>query len=291
MHFVLFDDFKPGVLSDGRVHDISALLGDADRRDPRATVRGLIADYEALAPRIVALLGQSKGTAVGSVRLRQPVPDPVQLLCAAKNYKDGRETPKADFFLKAQGTIIGPGDTVRLPEVAARVFHAEPELAVVIGKKAANVKAADAMDHVFGYTCFLDVSARGVSPTFYIHKSYVTFGPMGPGIVTADEVPDPHNLRVRLWVDDDLRQDFSTGEMANRIDKLIEVASSVCPLLPGDVIPTGTHHIGLGPIQHGETVTIEIERVGRLSVRVEDPLRRTWDKAVRNTAIPTTQPA
>jgi 2-keto-4-pentenoate hydratase/2-oxohepta-3-ene-1,7-dioic acid hydratase in catechol pathway len=291
MHFVLFDDFKPGVLSDDRVHDISTLLNDVNLRDPRETVRGFVTGYDVLAPKISALLRQSKGIAVDSVRLRQPVPDPVQLLCAAKNYKDGRETPKADFFLKAQGTIVGPGDVVTLPEVEARVFHAEPELAVVIKKKAANVKAAEAMDYVFGYTCFLDVSARGVSPTFYIHKSYVTFGPMGPGIVTADEIPDPHNLRVRLWVDDDLRQDFSTGEMANRIDKLIEVASSVCPLLPGDVIPTGTHHIGLGPIQHGETITIDIERVGRMSVRVDDPLRRTWDKAVRNTAVPRAQPA
>lgn len=291
MHFVLFDDFRPGVLSAGRVHDISALLGGANSGDPRATVRAIIAAHETLAPKLAAAVRESKGVAVESVRLRQPVPDPVQLLCAAKNYKDGRETPKADFFLKAHGTIIGPGDVVKLPEVDARVFHAEPELAVVIKKKAANVKASSAMEYVFGYTCFLDVSARGVSPTFYIHKSYVTFGPMGPAIVTADEIPDPHDLRVRLWVDDELRQDFSTAEMANRIDKLIEVASSVCPLLPGDVIPTGTHHVGLGPIQHGETVTIEIERVGRMSVRVEDPLKRTWDKAVRNTAIPKPQPA
>jgi 2-keto-4-pentenoate hydratase/2-oxohepta-3-ene-1,7-dioic acid hydratase in catechol pathway len=140
------------------------------------------------------------------------------------------------------------------------------------------VKAADAMNYVFGYTCFLDVSARGVSPTFYIHKSYATFAPMGPAIVTADEIADPHNLRIRIWVGGDLRQDFSTGEMANRIEKLIEVASSVCPLQPGDVIPTGTHHIGLGPIQDGEDVTIEIEKIGRMSVKVRDSRKRSWDR-------------
>lgn len=287
MHFVLFDDFKPGVLRDGQVIDISGLLAGVDLKNPRETVRGIIAHASTVERRLAGM----KGVPLASVRLRQPVPDPVQLLCAAKNYKDGRETPKADFFLKAQGTIVGPGDTVELPPVEARVFHAEPELAFVIGKRAANVKAADAMDCVFGYTCFLDVSARGVSPTFYIHKSYVTFGPMGPAIVTADEIPDPHNLRVRMWVDNDLRQDFNTGEMANRIDRLIEVASSVCPLMPGDVIPTGTHHIGLGPVQDGETLTIEIERVGRLSVKVRDPLHRTWDRSVRNTAVPKPQPA
>ncbi|HTI88146.1 MAG TPA: fumarylacetoacetate hydrolase family protein [Alphaproteobacteria bacterium] len=287
MRFVLFDDFKPGVIRDDKVFDISGLLRGVEPGNPRAVVRAIIAAADSIGGKLDSL----KDVPVASVRLRQPVPDPVQLLCAAKNYKDGRETPKADFFLKAPGTIIGPGDTVELPPVEARVFHAEPELAFVIGEVADNVKAADAMKYVFGYTCFLDVSARGVSPTFYIHKSYVTFGPMGPAIVTADEVPDPHNLRVRMWVDDDLRQDFNTGEMANRIDKLIEVASSVCPLQPGDVFPTGTHHIGLGPVQDGETLTIEIERVGRLSVKVRDPLRRTWDRSVRNTAIPKPQPA
>ena len=287
MKFVLFDDFKPGVLKDDQVIDISGLLAGVDLKNPRETVRGIIANASGLASKI----GSLKGVPLASVRLRQPVPDPVQLLCAAKNYVDGHEAPKADFFLKAQGTIIGPGDTVELPPVQARVFHAEPELAFVIGKRAANVKAADAMDYVFGYTCFFDVSARGVSPTFYIHKSYVTFAPMGPAIVTADEIPDPHNLRIRMWVDDDLRQDFSTGQMANRIDKLIEVASSVCPLLPGDVIPTGTHHIGLGPVQDGETLTIEIERVGRLSVKVRDPQRRMWDRSVRNQPVAKPQPA
>jgi 2-keto-4-pentenoate hydratase/2-oxohepta-3-ene-1,7-dioic acid hydratase in catechol pathway len=204
------------------------------------------------------------------------------LLCAAKNYKDGNEIPKPDFFLKANGTIVGPDDTVVLPEAQARVFHAEPELAVVIKFRAANVKASQAMEHVFGYTCFLDVSARGLSSSYYIHKSFHTFGPMGPAIVTADEVGDPQNLRVRLWVDDDLRQDFNTGEMANPVARLIEAASAVCPLEPGDVIATGTHHLGLRPIQHGETVTIEIEKVGRLSVKVEDPLRRAWDPNMQN---------
>jgi 2-keto-4-pentenoate hydratase/2-oxohepta-3-ene-1,7-dioic acid hydratase in catechol pathway len=201
----------------------------------------------------------------------------VQLLCAAKNYKDGNETPKADFFLKSRDTIVGPGDTVILPPHEARVFHAEPELAVVIGARAENVRAKDAMKYVFGYTCFMDVSARGLRPTFYIHKSFATFGPMGPYIVTADEVPDPHALQVRFWVDDELRQDFSTEEMANSIEVLIETASAVCPLLPGDVLSTGTHHAGLGPIQDGQRLTLEIERVGRLTVTVRDALKRQWD--------------
>ncbi len=278
MRYVLFDDFKPGIQIGDNVADISSLLGPEDLKSPRAIVQGIIAKHKDIA----AKAGTLKGRPLSSVRLRQPVPDPVQLLCAAKNYKDGHETPKADFFLKANNSIIGPGDTIELPAAEARVFHAEPELAVVIGARADRVKAADAMKHVFGYTCFLDVSARGVSSGFYIHKSYRTFGPMGPAIVTADEVGDPHNLRVRLWNGDRLRQDFSSGEMANYIDKLIEAASAVCPLEPGDVIPTGTHHLGLLPIQHGDQLTIEIEKVGRMSVAVTDERRRAWDPEQRN---------
>lgn len=278
MQYVLFDDFRPGVLAGEKVYDISALLAGVDLKYPRQTVRGLIARHAENAGAIAALVAAGNGRPVGSVRLRAPSAAPEQLLCAAKNYRDGKETVEADFFLKAEGTIIGPNDTVVLPPVNARVFAAEPELAVVIGKRAENVSAKNAMDYVFGYTCFLDVSARGVRPTYYMHKSFATFAPMGPAIVTADQVPDAHNLRIRLWVDGDLRQDFNTSMMANRIDKLIEVASSVCPLQPGDVIPTGTHHIGLGPVQDGETVTIEIEKVGRMSVKIRDDSKRSWPK-------------
>lgn len=278
MRYVMYDDFKPGALIGDSVTDISGLLAPEDMKSPRAIVQGIIAKHKDIAAKVGAL----KGKPLSSVRLRQPVPDPVQLLCAAKNYKDGHETPKADFFLKANNSIIGPGDVIELPAAEARVFHAEPELAVVIGARADRVKAADAMKHVFGYTCFLDVSARGVSSGFYIHKSYRTFGPMGPAIVTADEVGDPHKLRVRFWNGEKQRQDFSSGEMANYIDKLIEAASHVCPLEPGDVIPTGTHHLGLLPIQHGDKLTIDIEKVGQMSVTVSDERRRAWDPEQRN---------
>lgn len=278
MRYVMFDDFKPGVLIGDSVVDITSLLSPEDLKSQRATVQGIISKHKEIAAKAGSL---GKGKSLSSVRLRQPVPDPAQLLCAAKNYKDGHETPKADFFLKANNSIIGPDETVELPAAEARVFHAEPELAVVIGKRADRVKAADAMNYVFGYTCFLDVSARGLSTGFYIHKSFRTFGPMGPTIVTADEVGDPHNLRVRFWNGDALKQDFQTSEMANYIDKLIEAASAVCPLEPGDVIPTGTHHLGLLPIQNGDKLTIEIEKVGRLSVTTKDPLKRAWDPTQR----------
>jgi 2-keto-4-pentenoate hydratase/2-oxohepta-3-ene-1,7-dioic acid hydratase in catechol pathway len=278
MRFVFFDDFVPGILGDDQVYDISPLFDAGDRRFPRAIVSSFIGRYEELKPQIAALCRDRAGKPLAGVRLRAPVPDPTQLLCAIVNYNEpGREPQDADFFLKSQLSIVGPGDTVVYPQAPAKVFHHEPELAVVIGKAGHNVPASQAMDYVFGYTGFLDVSARGIGRPFYMMKSPATFGPMGPALVTVDEVPDPHNLRVRLWRNDTLRHDFNTGEMANRIERLIEVTSSISTLVPGDVIATGTHHVGLGPVQHGDTMTLDIDQVGRMSITVDDPLRRKWD--------------
>jgi 2-keto-4-pentenoate hydratase/2-oxohepta-3-ene-1,7-dioic acid hydratase in catechol pathway len=274
VQYVFYDDFKPGVLRDGKVYDLAAFLGPAGERGGRAIVEAIIARNGEIASSGKAFAGGGKD--VGSVRLREPVPDPRHIVCAARNYKDEREAPAANFFLKGTATLVGNGDTCVMPPVDVRTFHAEPELAVVIGKEAYNVSAADAMAHVFGYTCFLDVSARGVASGYYMHKSYATFGPLGPAIVTADEVPDPHELRVQLWVNDIKRQDFSTSQMANDIPRLIEAASSVHPLMPGDVLATGTHHTDLYPVADGDTVTVEIEKVGRLSVKIRDDRKRRW---------------
>jgi 2-keto-4-pentenoate hydratase/2-oxohepta-3-ene-1,7-dioic acid hydratase in catechol pathway len=286
VRFAFFNNFVPGVVADNRVIDVSSLL---EARTPEDAVLAFIENYDSLKPGIEKLIAAGGGVLVDEVRLRQPLPHPVQLLCATRNYQDGHEIPKPDFFLKAQQTIIGPGDTIVLPAVEARTFHAEPELAVVIKKMASHVKAADAKDYIFGYTGFIDFSARGVSSGYYIHKSFATFGPMGPYLVTADEVRDPQHLNVRLSVNDQLRQDFSTGAMTNPIATLIEAASAVCPLLPGDVIATGTHHNGLGPVGDGDKITVEFESVGTFTVYVSDSLKRKWDTSdpAQGSRIPT----
>lgn len=277
MKFVLFNEFKPGILADGKVYDISLLLRK-DAHHPQELVEEFIIKYDQLLPELKKVLKNGKGVVVDSVRLRAPVPRPVHLVCALRNYKEGTELPNIDFFLKSSTCIIGPGDTVVLPDVKASVFHHEPELAVVIKKFAQNVPAAKAMEYVFGYTCFNDVSARDIGASYYFRKSFDTFGPMGPCVVTADEIPDPHNIRVKLWVDDKARHDYCTCDMANHIDKLIESASSCTALYPGDIISTGTHHTGLGPIQGGNTCSMEIEHIGAFSVKVTDPLKRVWDE-------------
>ncbi|WP_335974373.1 fumarylacetoacetate hydrolase family protein [Streptomyces sp. CA2R106] len=279
MILCFFDGGRLGVVAGGRVAEVPESLVPGTTR-PQDRLAALIESYDEVRDRLAALPGDAS-PALAEVVLEAPVPSPQQLLCAVKNYADDRQGVAADFFLKSPLSITGTGTTVTLPPIEARVFHHEPELAVVIGRGGRDIGAADAMGHVFGYTGFLDLSARDVGQTYYVKKSLGGFGPMGPFLVTADAVPDPHDLVVELSVNGEVRQRYSTGQMANRIDRLIEVASSVSGLAPGDVIATGTHHIGMGPVQHGDRVTLAIERIGELTVDIADPLRRVWDSAGR----------
>jgi 2-keto-4-pentenoate hydratase/2-oxohepta-3-ene-1,7-dioic acid hydratase in catechol pathway len=205
----------------------------------------------------------------------------------AVNYmEDGTRAEPAPInaFHKSPNAVIGDGDTMVLPDVPATIFEGEAELAVVMGRPATRVRAADAMSHVFGYTGFIDGSARGLPPsgnTFYQTKSRDTFAPLGPYLVTADEVADPHGLRVRLSVNGALMQDFHTSDMAHRIPRCIEWVTSIHTLEAGDVLATGTNHRGLSAFQDGDRIELEIEGLGRLRVTVRDDLRRTWSRETR----------
>src|SRR4030095_13597881 len=148
---------------------------------------------------------RGQGKPLSQVRIRPPVPKPYNIVAMAVNYmEDGTRSEPAPInaFHKSPNSIIGPGDTMVLPDVPASVFEGEAEVAVVIGKRATNVKAADAMSHVFGYVNLVDGSARGLPPpgaVFFQMKSRDTFAPIGPYIVTADEIADPQKLQVKLW--------------------------------------------------------------------------------------------
>ena len=173
---------------------------------------------------------------------------------------------------------------MELPDVPATIFEGEAELAVVIGKPATRVAAADAMAHVFGYVNFIDGSARGLPPAgnvFFQMKSRDTFAPIGPFLVTADEVPDPHQLAVRLWVNGEIKQDFNTDDMAHRIPRCIEWVSAIHTLQPGDIVATGTNHRGLSSFMDGDRVELEVAGMGRLHVRVRDDLKRVWSRETR----------
>jgi 2-keto-4-pentenoate hydratase/2-oxohepta-3-ene-1,7-dioic acid hydratase in catechol pathway len=213
------------------------------------------------------------------------LPKPGNIVCMAVNYmEDGtrKEPAPINAFHKAPTSILGPGGTMILPDVPATIFEGEAEMAVVIGKHASHVKAAEAMDYVFGYTCFIDGSARGLpAPGFFAMKSRDTFAPIGPWIVTKDEVPDPQKLQIRLYNNGTLMQNFNTSDMAHKIPRCIEWLSSVHTLEPGDIIATGTNHRGLNPFMDGDKIELEIEGIGKLAFTVKDELKRKWERITR----------
>ena len=236
MKILFFDDFKLGVLKGDNVVDVSRVVKDIPHTGPHNLISGLIegfADYRSLLEKAVA---SGSGVSLNSVRIRPPLPRPVNIDCMAVNYmEDGtrKEPAPINAFHKSPNSIIGDGDTMVLPDVPAAIFEGEAELALVIGKHADNVPAAQAMDYIFGYINFIDGSARGLPPagnTFYQMKSRSTFAPTGPFIVTADEIKDPYNLQVRLWNNGVLMQNYSTGDMAHKIPRCIEWVSSIHPL-------------------------------------------------------------
>jgi 2-keto-4-pentenoate hydratase/2-oxohepta-3-ene-1,7-dioic acid hydratase in catechol pathway len=286
MKFALLDGGRAGVVVPGGVIDISEVFGDMGGLPPQLRVLKVIDAWNGLEPKIRTAVSRGNVLSLSEAGLCAPVPRPGKILCAVGNYKEGvtNYAGALNLFLKSPTSVIGPGEQIVLPAVEARAFHHEAELAVVIGRTARNISAEQALDFVFGYTCFIDVSARDV-PVIgrgigFIDKSFDTFGPMGPWIVTRDEIPNPQALRVRLWIDGELRQDYGTDDMDHPVRNLLSWASNVTTLEPGDVIACGTNHQGLGPLQDGERVVIEIDAIGRFEVHVKDPLRRTWPKGI-----------
>ena len=284
MKLALFNDHRPGLVRGDRIVDISDVAGDA--------IMGLVptqrmpAILERFAEMRGALARLDGGVPLTEVRLRAPLPRPGKIMCAIGNYSEGVRgvVLPLGMFLKASNSVLDPFGTVVLPKKQARVFQHEAELCVVIGKPARDVSRAEAMNYVFGYTCMMDISARGLTRAgatgWYVDKSYDTFAPLGPWIVTRDEIADPQKLSVKLSVDGAPRQDYNTDDMEHDVADLVSWASEVSTLEPGDIISCGTNHQGLGPVQDGETVTMEIESVGRLTVSVSDPEKRSWPKQV-----------
>jgi 2-keto-4-pentenoate hydratase/2-oxohepta-3-ene-1,7-dioic acid hydratase in catechol pathway len=287
MKLLFFDDFKLGVLNGDTVVDVSQLVQDIPHTGPHNLISGLIERFGDYRGALEKAATAGNGTPLKSVRIRPPLPKPVNIDCMAVNYmEDGtrKEPAPINAFHKSPNCIIGDGDTMVLPDVPAAIFEGEAELALVIGKRADNVPVAKAMEYVFGYVNFIDGSARGLPPagnTFYQMKSRATFGPMGPYLVTADEIKDPLNLQVRLWNNGALMQNYNTSDMAHKIPRCIEWVSSTHPLEPGDVLACGTNHRGLNSFQDGDLVELETEPLGRLHVRIRDDLKRTWARETR----------
>ncbi|MCU0267887.1 MAG: fumarylacetoacetate hydrolase family protein [Acidimicrobiales bacterium] len=226
------------------------------------------------------------------VRLLAPVPRPPEFLAIGLNYADhaaegGRDTPDFPIFFNKQTTcVVGPGEDIHAPKASTHVDY-EGELGVVIGRRARHVPVEHALTVVGGYLVVNDVSVRDWqrrAPTMTLGKSWDTHGPTGPWIVTADDVADPQDLRLRTYVNDELLQDASTREMVFGIAQQISILSTVMTLLPGTLLATGTP-AGVGALrqpprflQPGDTVRIEIDGIGVLEnpVVAEPDDTPTW---------------
>lgn len=271
---------------------LGVLDGDGGRAEPR--VLDLTAADPTLPDDLVTVLRDPDGLAtleavaraasathpLAAVRLLAPVGRPAKLLAIARNYAAHaaeRGGLLADdfpvFFNKQTSCIVGPGDAIVVPAVSEQVDY-EGELGVVIGRTARNVTAQDALGFVAGYTVVNDVSVRDWqkrAPTMTLGKSFDTHGPIGPWLVTAGEIADPQALRIRTWVNGELRQDDTTASMLHDCAQQIAVLSTACTLEPGDVVATGTP-AGVGAafdpprwLRAGDDVRITIEQVGTLT--------------------------
>src|SRR3569833_843801 len=282
-------DPVPGLLTDRGVVDISS--AEKKGHTPQLTMQGIIDDYDRLRPALEKLASGGTATPLTQVQMKAPLPRPGKILSSiANNWEHAqRDARPLNMFMKNPDAVIGPGDTIVLPEYTVPwAFMHEAELALVIKGPAKMVKAADWRKAVFGYTCLIDVSAReqgrrtwpATPLTSWLGKSFNTNTPIGPCIATADEVKDPNDLIIRFWNDGQLRHNYNTDDIKHRVPELVEWATTEMTMNSGDLIACGTNHEGLGFLQDGETVDIEIQHIGKMSLKVRDSLKRCWERGV-----------
>jgi len=279
-------DPVPGLLTDRGVVSIASVVRAG--HTPQATMQNLIDDFETLRPVLTRLAGEGEARPLAAVRLRPPLPRPGKILACIANYWEhgALEARPLNMFLKSSDAVIGPDDTIVLPEFTEPwIFMHEAELALVIKGPAKNVSQANWRNAVFGYTGMIDVSARGEGRRTWkagswLGKSFDTFAPIGPCIATLDEIANPNDVHVQFWVDGQLRHNYNTDDMEHLVPELVEFATRIMTLNSGDLIACGTNHEGLGPLQDGEVVDFEIHGIGRMRLRVSDPLKRSWETGI-----------
>lgn len=290
INLVIFNEGRPGLLTERGVVDVSALTQPLGGHD---AMRTLITRYDELKPELTRLAAEGTALPLSAVTLKAPVPR-AKVLAMGGNYLEfGARKPEPMWgFLKSTDALLGSGGTVLLPEVDANIFHHEAELVVVFGRAGRNIPAAQALDYVFGYTAGVDVSARmppsgpggggrdNTKMPINGSKSYNGFAVLGPAIVPKEEVGDAQKVDIKLWVNGELRPNYSTSDAAHSIAESIAWATAITPVEPGDVLYMGTNHQGLGAMQDGDHIEMEISRVGRLTINVTDPSKRRWPRGV-----------
>ena len=278
--FVYDGQTRLGALRGSGAGETVVDLNHADPRIPADMLAFLEAGVaaQALAARATETTPRAQAIDLAAVTLKAPVPRPGKIICIGLNYRDHAaesNVPVPEYptvFAKYSNTVVGSGEPIVLPSLTDQVDY-EGEFGVVIGRRARNVVEADAQGYVAGYVPFNDVSARDYqhrTTQWTIGKTFDTFGPMGPALVTADEIPDPHNLNIRVTVNGEVLQSSNTCNLVFTVPALIAYLSSVMTLDPGDVIATGTPG-GVGAarkpprfLRPGDVVEVEIEGLGTL---------------------------
>lgn len=273
MRLVRFDGDRLGLVRGEAVVDVSDVIGGSDHGWPDVSALRLIAAWDDLRPRLEEALDKDRAIPLADVRLEAPVPWPSKVIAYPVNYHaHGREmqanyrAKNQGFFLKPPSSVCGPQDVIELPDVPGREVHHEAELGIIIGKQCRSVPREQWRDAVFGYTCLMDMVVRGREERVF-RKAYDSFCPIGPWVVTADEIARPDALSMKLWVNGELRQAANTRDLVLDIPGMIETASAVMTLYPGDIIATGTPE-GVGPVTDGDEVRIAIDEIGEMTLKV-----------------------
>jgi 2-keto-4-pentenoate hydratase/2-oxohepta-3-ene-1,7-dioic acid hydratase in catechol pathway len=295
MRLCRFGDSRLGLVEGGRVRDVTAALEVLPSyRYPLPGYDPLIANLDKVIARIGEVASSSAVIALESLRLLSPVANPGKIIAAPVNYESHRSEVasdsqlnagnpghlvtihKAGLFLKANSSLVGPGEGIALWHLERRNDH-EVELAVVIGKQANNVSRKDALKYVAGYSIGLDISIRGQEDRSF-RKSPDSYTVLGPWLVTPDEIPDPGLLDLSISLNGEIKQNSNTQYMTLGVAELIEMASSFYTLHPGDIISTGTPE-GVSPIVPGDVIVATIEKIGSMEVKV-----RAAESAAETTA-------
>jgi 2-keto-4-pentenoate hydratase/2-oxohepta-3-ene-1,7-dioic acid hydratase in catechol pathway len=298
MKIVNFNQERIGILEGETIADVSDIVDYDPSSWPPTGMLRFIASFEHIAERIRDKLRTAERIPLSEAKLNCPVAWPNKVIAYPANYRAHIDEMKTGtglistynasgqgFFLKANSSLSGPTDPIVLPALPDREIHHECELAIIIGKAGRGITPERAAEHIFGYSCLIDVVIRGKEERV-MRKSFDTFCPMGPWLTTADEIRRYDNIDLELTVNGELRQKANTRDLIVDVPEMIAMASSVMTLYPGDVIASGTPS-GVGRLRDGDRVEIRIAGVGAMTLDVkqgEDGVHPLWVKAPAMTA-------
>ena len=297
MKIANFNQGRIGIVEGDSIADVSELAGDAAAWPPTGMLR-FIAAFDHIKPQLPYRLQTAERMPLSKVQLDCPVVWPNKVIAYPANYHAHIDEMKTGtglistfnasgqgFFLKSNSSLSGPRDPIVLPALPDREIHHECELAIIIGKGGRGISRERALEHIFGYSCLIDVVVRGKEERV-MRKSFDSFCPMGPYITTSDELPRYDDIDLELSVNGDVRQKANTRDLIVGVPEMIAMASSVMTLYPGDIIASGTP-AGVGRLKAGDRVEIRIKGVGEMALDVtqgEAGAHPVWTKAPAMTA-------